>query len=522
VKFMIKGAYRALARLWLARLLVVISFVLYTAAALSLHQPSLSPFYVEEDDPLPAVLSHWIYGLPLGEVDRGLETYFHSAEAAKQPVDVTVQGAFQRGAPPSGNIGLTEDGIGVGSFITANLAFSIFGPKARSLPIFFLSLLGISAAMFLIRFRDYRLVAVPIFFTGATLLSMTVVSVMPDAAQAPIGGARYFAILGILPALHWCFEFLDESEPFGPWATRRWAPLAVQAILMAIGILVRGSPLYLFIVVAIAGYVGYRRKRRLARVMPELMRCAVFGAVPLIAVIAGVLIAYPKYTHSGRTFGNVWHRAFISFAETNPTWPFPGLRETYDCTDVIPEGLSRDTPDRNGHCVWTIHERQLGVSASGANLKIYDGDYEAALRSAFFRLWRDYPRASFLTFFYYKPINIFVSAVNSVKIDIRSSAVRLIRWFVIGQMLILISIMCLYGKNFMAIIKGSTLFIVGLWACALLPQWLAWSSASTTTDTTVCALSAFAFGLSAMVAGSALKTVSAASGFRRRGVGPVL
>lgn len=105
MKFMIKGAYRALARLWLARLLVVISFVLYTAAALSLHQPSLSPFYVEEDDPLPAVLSHWIYGLPLGEVDRGLETYFHSAEAAKQPVDVTVQGAFQRGAPPSGNIG---------------------------------------------------------------------------------------------------------------------------------------------------------------------------------------------------------------------------------------------------------------------------------------------------------------------------------------------------------------------------------------------------------------------------------
>jgi hypothetical protein len=519
---MIKSAYRAVARLWLARLLVVISLVFYTAAAVSLHQPSRIPFYIEEDDPLPAVLSHWIYGLPLGKVDHGLETYFHAAEVAKQPVDVAVKGAFQRGAPPSGNIGLTEDGIGVGSFTTANLAFSIFGPKARSLPTFFLTLLGISAAMFLIRFRDCRLVAVPIFFTGATLLSMTVVSEMPDAAQAPIGGARYFAILGILPALHWCFEFLDESEPFGPWPAWRWTPLAVQAILMTIGILVRGSPLYLFIAVAIAGYVGYRRKRRLARAIPELMRCAVFGAVPLIAVIAGILIAYPEYTHSGRTFGNVWHRAFIGFAETNPTWPFPGLREAYDCTDVIPEGLSRAAPDRNGHCVWMVYEHRLGASAAEANLKVYDGDYEAALRSAFFRLWRDYPRDSFLTFFYYKPIDIFMSAVDSVKININSSTARLILWFVFGQMLTLISIICVYGENFMAIIKGSALFIVGLWACALLPQWLAWSSPTTTTDTTVCALSAFAFVVSAAVAGSVLKVVNVGLGLRRRGVGPVL
>ena len=502
---MIRSAHRAIACLWLARLLVLISFVFYAAAALSLHQASRIPFYVEEDDPLPAVLSHWIYGLPLGEADRDLEMYFGSSEIAKEPADVAVDGAFKRFAPASGSISLTHDGIGAGTFVFENIAFFIFGPRAHWLPVFFLSLLGISAAMFLARFRDYRLIAVPIFFTGATLLSMTNLSVMPNAGQAPIGGMRYFAVLGILPALHWCFEFLDESESFGPWAARRWIPLAVQAILIAIGILVRGSPLYLLVVVAIASYVGYRRKRRLVQAMPEFMRCAVLGGAPLLAVIALILVAYPKYASSGRTFGNVWHRAFVSFAVTNPTWPFPGLRKTYDCTDVIPEGLSRAAPDRNGHCVWMVYEHRLGVSAGKANLKVYDGDYEAALRSAFFRLWWDYPRESFLTFFYYKPINIFTNTVESVKFNREILTAKIRPWLIGGQILILILIMCLCGKNFKIIVKGSMLFIVGIGVCTLLPQWLAWSTPFTATDTTVCALSAFAFAVSAAVAGSALR-----------------
>jgi hypothetical protein len=498
----------SVACLWLVRFLVVASFVLYTAAALSLHQAKHIPFYVEEDDPLPAVLSHWIYGLPLGTVDRGLETYFQSPEIRELPADIAVQGAFARGAPPSGNIGLTSDGIGVGSFVFENIAFFIVGPKAHSLPVFFLSLLGISTAMFLIRFRDHRLVAVPIYFTGTTLLAMTNLSVMPDAGQVPIGGMRYFAILGILPALHWCFEFLDASESPQPWPTKRSATLAVQTTLMAIGILVRGSPLYLLIIVGISGYVGCCRKRQRTRAMSELMRCLIFGAAPLVVAITLILAAYPKYASAGRTFGNVWHRAFVSFAMTNPNWPFPGLRQTYDCTDIIPEGLSRAAPDRNGHCIWIVHERRLGVPDAEAGLKTYDGDYEIALRNAFFRLWRDYPLESFLTFFYYKPINISMNTVYSVKLNTEWLAKKPIRWFVGAQMLILVLLMCLNGQSFKKIVVASMVFMGGLWACALMPQWLAWSTPSTATDTTVCALSAFAFGLSAAIAGLTLKAIT--------------
>jgi hypothetical protein len=53
--------------------LAALSFLIYVAAVLSLHQERTVPLLVEQDGPIPVVISHWLCRAPFGLTDSGLK-----------------------------------------------------------------------------------------------------------------------------------------------------------------------------------------------------------------------------------------------------------------------------------------------------------------------------------------------------------------------------------------------------------------------------------------------------------------
>src|SRR5215470_17032975 len=137
--------------------------------------------------------------------------------------------------------------------------------------------------------------------------------------------------------------------------------------------------------------------------------------VALVAQTIMVAIVY-DYLLYGRVFANVWHRAFVSLS-LHPEWPFGNLREVYDCTKYIPEGLTRRHHDINGECVWfAVGNRPAAQLAEG----VFGHAYEATLRSALFSVVRSYPRQAFELYFYYKPLMLWQTLQRSVDFERRA------------------------------------------------------------------------------------------------------
>ena len=212
----------------------------------------------------------------------------------------------------------------VGAIVIVKAAFALFGPSAQALPLFFLALIGISAAAFVARYQSQRMSAVPILFLGLTLLLLTVLTAAPMSIGVPIGGIRYYAIVGILPALHWCFEFIGDDD--GPRKSIRWALLIIQVVILGLAILVRGSPIYLLVPVIVCAAVLFWR----CRVRRPWRVFAVFLLAPLAVIFLEVgqapRFAFPEYSSTGRL-----HRLAqgLYWFHIHPEWPFSGVRELF-------------------------------------------------------------------------------------------------------------------------------------------------------------------------------------------------
>jgi hypothetical protein len=381
--------------------LTAISFVVYVAAVLTLHQDKVVPFDVEEIGPIPAALSHRLYGTPPGLIDSALAKFFFEAEQAGTPAKEVVDRVMQGAVTPSGQTNLAMDGIGIGGIAGEELAFTLFGTHARSQQLLYLLLIGVSTGLFVVRYGDERMSAAPILLAALTLLLLTPLSAAADAREVPIGGVRYYAIVGTLPALHWCFEFFDLGVKPRIASALRWALLGGQLPILALGLLVRGSPVYLLLpLIGSIGIALWRYGRSRWRMVAVLL------VAPTVLVLVGIdalaEFRYPPYAESGLAFVNIWHRAFIGLG-IHPDWPFPGVREAYQCPE-IPEGIVASTVDRNGHCVWWDYARKHQLSASFVIEQIYGPDYERAMREAYFDVIRKYPRRVLETFLYYKPL----------------------------------------------------------------------------------------------------------------------
>src|SRR5262252_2585005 len=193
--------------------LALLSFLLYAVAALIAVHEHPSAWALEHDDSLPTAISHAVYGTRIGIYDSNVRAVFRELDRTgltPQSLQNAVEIA-SRGDIPRGSTTLANDGTGAGQPLFMGIAAGLFGPHLSSFPILFLLLMGIATLAFIARFDDDRLFMVPLTFTALSIMLLT--PLLSDQAvldQAPIGGNRFFGMLGVLPALHLYFDMREE------------------------------------------------------------------------------------------------------------------------------------------------------------------------------------------------------------------------------------------------------------------------------------------------------------------------
>jgi hypothetical protein len=385
---------------WRGVMAAAASFIIYASAVVALHQYHVNLFYCERVG-LAAAVSNVVYGAPLGKVYPAIQAQLLDMGA---PAEEVLDRVIHLSPAPQNPMTAQPDGNGIGFITVASWAMRLFGPHLFALPLFTLGLLALSAAVFLWRFPDDRSAVVTVSFLALTLMLCTpLVWDTAFAGQIPIGGIRYFSLLAVIPAFHIVLELADRG---GGDPAKKWdlVSLAVQAIILVLAVLVRGSAAFVAGPILLVGLVkawGSRGNRTQLRSLRN--KAAIIAMVG--AVFVGLLLAVlpSRYLLDGRATTVFWHRVVISLG-INPAWPFGNLREIYHCENGgIPEGLVPGAADRNGGCIWWhwvgTHDLPSEVGISG----IYGGQYESVMRATFFDIAQLYPREVLATFLYYKP-----------------------------------------------------------------------------------------------------------------------
>jgi hypothetical protein len=392
------------------RVLAAASFLLYAAATIVAVHSLPASWPIEREVSIPTAISNVVYGLQLGLIDSNVLAEFHDTLAAdganpksvEKAIEVAARGDIPRGNSVNTLIGI--DGIGMGQPLFIDLAMRLFGPHLLSISYLFLLVMGISAFFFVGRYNDGRLNFVPLHFGALTCMLLTPLLTVPLIRdQTPIGGNRFFGILGVLPALHIFLEFADGADLPDGRAWKNLIPLSVQLFILVLVLLVRSADAYLLAPPICAAVFTACRKRdnRIARYgfCRKLGYATILGAIFTSALIA----CAPNYAKSGRIGGTIWHRTFGSFV-AHPEWPFGNLRDVYDCTKYIPEGLHGGRPaDRNGHCIWWAYPPNHTRPVQAVQEEVYGPEYEAVLRRAYFNVIFSYPREALELYLYYKP-----------------------------------------------------------------------------------------------------------------------
>jgi hypothetical protein len=473
------------------------SYVLYSAAVLALHLDRTSQWDNERDSMAVAV-SHLAYRAPLGAVAINVERYFmqlavDSAGRRLQATRIFANGpeealaATAGGSMPSGGFRMfAMDGSGAGLPMFYTIAMGMFGAHVSSLVAFYLIAVGISVLAFAWRYRDERQFVVVLYFLISSVMLLTpLFSSEFNANTAPIGGYRLCTLVAILPALHLYFEILEPSDH----ARRKLEisnllALFVQGALFFAIILTRSSAGYLLIALMLVLVLRlYRGKIKGTLRSPLGYKLASWGA-PLVFWVAIVVVAMPQYVKEGRVFGIFWHRAFVSLS-LHPQWPFGDMSEVYDCKKVFSEGLGPQGSDHNGHCVWFAYPpnatRPLGEVSDG----LYGGEYETAMRRAYFYVLFHYPKQFFEVHAYTKSALIWRVLTGTwpslVQHDDAPDA-KLLFAIVGAQLLLLISFIITAAAGLKAVGREMLIFPAAFVA-SLLPLYVAWAMQWTSADT---------------------------------------
>jgi hypothetical protein len=379
-------------------LLAVASFLIYACAVLALHQHRSEPF-IPEREAFAGAVSTTVFGAPLGTMYSGVETRLRDA---KTPLETalrqTVGGEVAPGAVvPDGGM----DGNGIGYLLLTTGAMFVFGASTAAPILAMLALMAVSGAALLSRFGARSATVILLYFVALTLLLFTPPVWEPIvASEVPIGGIRYFCVVGTLPAFHLAAEFLDVGGSSRGRGWSRFCLLTVQTVILVLAVLTRTSNVALVTALALIWLYALPKRR------PDISwirRHLASGA--FVAVTAGVLFGLilvllpPQYLSEGRITGMTWHRALISLG-LNPTWPFGSLRQMYDCDypEVPGRRLEPGLLDANGGCIWVHYAHIHNIQA----YPVPPAPIESAEREAFFNIVRLYPRQVWVTYFHYK------------------------------------------------------------------------------------------------------------------------
>lgn len=411
--------------------LAILSFVTYACTVFDLPHVQNARFCCERYA-VAAAVSNIMYGAPLGTYYSDVLDYFFKRRNQNDSLttaleDARVPGIGLPATAPGVLIKTIKNGNGVGYLLLTTAAFRIFGMHAWALQLIMLLLMTLSAATFLCRFRSATLAGVVIlYFSALTLmLFMPIVWNPAWAFQLPIGGLRFFSLVSVLPIFHILLELLDPHPSQGGTAKRNLLLLAVQSAILLLAGLARGTALPsiggIAIVCATLGWRGRHNPNRLR----VLLRSVAVMSLVSVGTVTAIAVAVPRdYITEGRFGPTIWERVIAGMG-ANPAWPFDGVNDSFDCRKYIPTGVQSGYSDDNAKCIWfdygAKHEIPIGTSIKEIN----DGNYEAALREAFFKITEHYPNDVLQTFFYYKPRLIVWSIVRSVSINFGGDPSRL-------------------------------------------------------------------------------------------------
>lgn len=401
-------AYHAVA----AVVATVIAFLVYASLVRAIH-PTQDTAFIPERSSLAAAASNVNYGAPLGMVHAGvLRRFFEELNS----IDRVLAEAAEMKIRPEGLDTNTRDGNGIGYILVSRFAFKHFGTRMSSVVKAMLLLMALSATAFLYRFRDRRALVVVAYFGALTFMLFTPLAWHPNyVKEIPIGGIRYFSLVGVLPAFHLLFE-LGDARPLN-WRTPEVIPFYVQAVVLLTAILVRNSAGAMVAALAIgSGFCLWRFRRDGAsakRVLGKLGILMVAGTL----FVSVLMMAFSRgYLAEGRFTETVWHRVFVSLG-MSPAWPFGNLRETYDCSEAIPGGLVAGPDDINGQCVFLANIARHGIMPD-KTIANYGRQYDASLREEFFNILRAYPVEVLSTFAYHKPLALLRTVGTSLHVEI--------------------------------------------------------------------------------------------------------
>lgn len=489
--------------------LVAVSFLIYAVAALILHQDQKSEF-VPERSSIAAAVSNAVYGARLGKVYSGVLAQMLDFS---QPLDESLAQAARKELPAGTLLGSTSDGNGIGYIFLASLSMRLLGAHTSSIVLSMLVLMGASAAAFLHRFRDQRAIVVALYFMALTLMLFTPLVWVPAyAANITIGGIRYFSLVALLPAFHLLLECADTR-----WDAQRASPgfllIGVQTIILVQAILVRNSAgPAIAAIAAFCLWVLWKNRDNPFVTARALQKAAVM--VLVAAGFVGVLMLSMSrdYLRSGRFTETVWHRVFVSLG-VSPSWPYAGLRETYDCRRYKPDGLVPGTEDGNGHCIFWAHAQKQHMPFAVAAPMTYGRGYDAALRDAFFDIVRSHPGEAAKTFFYYKPRLVFASIAESLDFKVSAKRPALVAIFVLTLANFILFLWAASPNAVAARYADVGVAAALLSAFTVLPYIVVWAMPHTSADLLL--LCIFGLGLAATVASSKIRRVPLARTARR-------
>lgn len=469
------------------------SLIIYAVATLVLNQPRYVQYDTERTS-LAAAVSNAAYGAPIGTIYTGvLSPLWDSSRPMQQTFEETARGEVHAGSL----LKVAMDGNGIGYVLFATLAMRLFGLHLSSLAFALITLMAVSTCVFLLRYRDDRLLTVPLYFLSLTIMLNTpLVSDPWFASQVPIGGIRYFSLVGIVPAMHTLLEFAEPRKVDPRTTIGNFILLGIQLLVLAIAIVVRSSAGYLLGAIGAGFLVVVRTYASNRASLRNIIGKGAFAAVLGALFLAVFILWIPKsYKESGRAMGLVWHRVLISLG-ANPAWPFGELRNIYQCHRQVAEGLVPGIVDRNGHCIWAAYRLSHGLSAESTADDIYDDRYETTLEKAFFDITRLYPVEVLETFVYYKPIMILSTMRDLISIDFARNCLATMLLLLMQVLNLILFVVCGAGgspRSRTRLLAGP---IVMLSVFALLPMIVAWSNGFTSADP----LFYFFFGLGLVLA----------------------
>jgi hypothetical protein len=479
--------------------MAIASLLLYAAGLVTLHQDRAPGWSLEAQGIVPVAVSHLVYGTPLGAVDDNVEQRFLHPDGASVQALLT---AAASGSIPRGAVDMySPDGASAGANVFATAAMALFGIALASLVKLYLVLIGFSVVAFTLRFQDNRLIAVPLY-----LLVVTLVLVTPFATSAaavvymPIGGLHYFAVAAILPALHVFFELTERSgtEDRGHRIANDLLLFVQAAVLFAV-ILMRSSAGYLLIVLfAVWLWKIWSDRNQRGELTALLAKTAIVGAALALWTVF-IAVELPAYAKSDRVVGNFWHRTFGSLA-LSPEWPFGNLRQVYDCTAYIPEGLTRQDMDRNGHCVWWVYPPNKTRSVKDVVAGVYGAEYEKVIRQAFFYVVAHYPRQVFELYAYEKSRYILLVLGEAAHASFglpgalvvkplfslpRAPVSKTLFAVVAAQGLLFVGFIVVLAAVNRSIVDRRLLILPAFFVASLAPLYFAWANYWTSADTVV-------------------------------------